>query len=168
MQDREMDRAICFRQKLLAAEGCSFTAEIYADYGLQMHRFSLLNTADQQGNISFSVTYPESIKGIQGAVAAEGGGLTFDGKVLAFPLMAEDSFSPVSAPWLLLKSLRGGHIVSAGMEDSLLRLTVHDGYEDNAITLDIWIDESDCPACADILFNGSKIVSMNVTDFRMQ
>lgn len=166
-QDREMDRAISFRQKLLASEGCSFATEIYADYGLQLHRFSLSNIADPQGNISFSVTYPESIEGIQGSLAAEGGSLTFDDKVLAFPLLAEGSLSPVSAPWLMLKSLRSGYIVSVGLEDTFLRLTVDDGYEDNAVTLDIWLDGADCPVRADIMFNGSKIVSMNVKEFRM-
>ena len=73
-----MEIGMELRSKLLQANNCSFEAEITADYGDRIHIFTMDCMADRNGNITFTVTKPESISGIQGTLGGEGGKLTFD------------------------------------------------------------------------------------------
>lgn len=163
----QIDRAMALRSKLLSGNGCSFTAQITADYGEKLHTFSMQCQGDTQGNLTFTVTEPESISGITGMVSLEGGKLTFDDVALEFPLLADDQVTPVSAPWILLKTLRGGYLTSANEEGELLRLTIDDSYEDDALQLDIWLNSQNQPVQADILYDGRRILSLTVTDFQI-
>ena len=147
----QIDRALGLRSRLLQGEGCSFTAGITADYGDQLHTFTLECRGDRQGNLAFTVTEPETIAGITGIISGDGGKLTFDDTALDFPLLADGQVTPVSAPWLLLMTLRGGYLTGAGEEGELLRLAVDDSYEEDALHLDIWLDGEDRPVQADIL-----------------
>lgn len=155
------------RVKLLSS-GCTFDAEITADYGDEIYTFFVACEGDSQGNLAFTVTRPDSIAGITGVIGQEGGKLTFDDTALTFPLLADDQLSPVSAPWILLKTLRGGYLTAAGMEEDLLRLTIDDSYEEDALQLDIWLDGQDCPVRADILYDGRRILALTVTNFQIQ
>ena len=164
---RELERGMKLRSSLLQAESCSFHGEITADYGDKVHSFGVDCSADGEGNLTFSVTSPESICGITGKITAEGGKLTFDDQVLYIPLLTDDQLNPVSTPWIFLKTLRSGYITSAGMEDELLRLSIDDSYDDDALHLDILLNQSDIPVRAEILYDGKRILSMNVTDFEI-
>ena len=164
--DEALDRAMALRAKLLTAE-VSFDAEITADYGDQIHTFSVYCEGDNLGNLGFRVTAPETISDISGRIEAGEGKLTFRDTVLAFPLLAEDQLSPVSAPWIFYMTLRGGYLTAAGMEEDLLRLTIDDSYEDDAMTVDIWLDESDNPIRAEILYEGRRILTLTIKNFRI-
>ncbi len=161
----EMERGLALRSSVLQASSCEFTTRITADYGDKVHSFSLECEADAEGNLSFTVTAPETISGITGSITEEGGKLTFDDTALQFNLMADDQISPVSAPWVFLKTLRSGYITAAGMEENLLRLTIDDSYADDALTLDIWVTESNIPVRGEILYDERRIVSMDVESF---
>lgn len=163
--DTEMDRAMALREQLLSAQGCSFQTVVTADYGEQVYTFSMDCTADQFGNICFTVTQPESIGGITGELSGDGGKLTFDGTAVAFDMLAEGQISPVSAPWVLVKTLRGGYLAACAQEGELLRLSIDDSYEQDALRLDIWLDSEDRPVNAEILFDGRRILSMTVGNF---
>ena len=162
-----INRALELRTRLYQSEGCSFTAGITADYGDQVYQFTLSCRGDSQGNLAFTVAEPETIAGITGHISQKGGKLTFDDAALDFPLMADGLLTPVSAPWLLLKTLRGGYLTSAGMEGDLLRLAVDDSYEEDALHLDIWLDGEDCPVQADIYYDERRILSLTIKDFRI-
>ena len=157
-------RGLALREKLLN-HGCSFIAEITADFGDKTYTFSAGCTADNDGTVKFIVKEPQSIAGIAGTLTKENGYLTFDDAALAFPLLAEGEVSPVSAPWILMQTLKGGYLSSACMEDSYARLTIHDSYENDALQLDIWLDENDLPCRADILWQGRRVLSVVVKDF---
>lgn len=161
----QLDRAMALRSKLLAASGCSFDAVITADYGDLSYTFSMNCSADDQGNLRFSVKEPETIAGISGTVSATGGKLTFDDKVLTFGLMADGLISPVSAPWLLVKTLRSGYLTSCGKEGEYLRLSIDDSYADDALHLDIWLGEGDLPIQSDIYWQGRRLLSVKVENF---
>ena len=163
---RALDSMMELRADLLSGN-CSFHAEVTADYGEILHTFGMFCEGDSQGNLGFSVTSPDSIAGIEGAITAKEGNLTFDDTVLSFPLLADDQVSPVSAPYLLLKTLRGGYVRSAGEEDGLVRVTVDDSYEEDALQLDIWLDGENLPLRAEVVYDGRRILSMNITDFRI-
>ena len=159
-----MQRGLQFREKLLM-QGCSFVAQVTADYGDKAYTFRVGCTADTNGDISFIVVAPETISGIRGTIKADSGYLTFADAVLAFPLLADGEVSPVSAPWLMLKSLRSGYLSSAGMDGDLLQLTLNDSYEADALQVDVWLDEEDLPKQADILWQGRRVLSLEIENF---
>lgn len=165
-KNTEMERGLALRTKILQAQSCSFDVDIVADYGNKLHSFSVSCKGDNQGDLSFTVMKPDTISGITGTVTESGGKLTFDDVALQFDTMADDQISPVTAPWIFLKTLRSGCITSVGMEDSLLRLSIDDSYEDDALHLDIWLDENDIPSRAEILYDGKRILSMDVKNFQ--
>lgn len=164
----EIERGMALRSKLLQANGCSFDTGVTADYGDKLYTFSLACEADAAGTLTFTVTEPESIAGIAGTIGKDGGRLTFDDTALQFDLMADDQLSPVSAPWVFLKTLRGGYLTSACEEDGLLRLTIDDSYEDDALQLDIWLAEGDLPVRVEMLYGNRRIVSMDVKNFQLR
>ena len=166
-QHGELERAMDLRARLLAGE-CSFDAVITADYGDMLHSFTMNCRGDSKGNVSFTVTKPDSISGICGTVTEDGGKLEFDGTALVFELMADGQVSPVSAPWLLLKTLRGGYLTACGMEGELLRLTIDDSYEEDALHLEIWLDGDDSPVRGEVYWDGRRILTVEVEKFAYQ
>ena len=163
----EIAKAISLRQKLLSGNGCAFTAEVTADYGDALYRFSMEIQGDKQGNVVFTVKAPDSISGITGTVMDTGGHLTFDGTALAFATIADGQVTPVTAPWLFLKTLRSGYIVSCSEGDGLTYLQIDDSYSDRALHLDIWLDESNLPVRAEILWEGRRILTLEIRDFKI-
>lgn len=160
-----MERCLQLRSRLLGAQGAAFEVDIRADYGDKVHTFSLQCQADREGTISFTVTKPESIAQIRGQVDGTDGALSFDDTALHFPLLADNQLTPVAAPWVLLKTLRTGCITSAGAGQELLQLSIDDSYADDALHLDIWLDRTDTPVRAEILFRERKILSLDVKNF---
>lgn len=162
--ETQLDRAMALRSKLLA-QGVSFDAEITADYGDKLYTFSMNCQADSQGNLTFTVTALESIAGITGTVSASGGKLTFDESVLSFALLADGQLTPVSAPWVLLRTLRSGYLTSCAEENGVIRIAIDDSYADDALHLDIWLDGNDLPTRGEILWQGRRILSVSVKNF---
>lgn len=162
--DRDMEEALALRSQCLSAAGITFDAEIGADYITNIERFALDCAFDATGRMAFTVTEPDDIEGIRGSVSGTEGAVEFDDAVLAFPLMADGRLSPLSAPWVLVKALREGYIVSAVREGELLHLTIDDSYADNALTVDIWLEEGTVQE-AEIAWEGRRCVTMTVDDF---
>lgn len=160
-----MNRAMAFRSKLLA-QNVAFDTVITADYGDKTHSFEVSCTLDTDGTLGFTVMAPETIAGITGTISANGGKLTFDGQALAFPMLAEGQVTPVSGPWVLMHTLRSGYLTSCGKEGDGLRLAIDDSYRDDALHLDIWLNGSDLPVRGEILWQGRRVVSMDVKNFR--
>lgn len=161
----EIERGMELRARLLRAEKCTFDASVTADYGTAVYEFAMACETDERGDFLFSVTEPETISGITGKITREGGRLTFTDAALQFDLMAEGQVTPVAAPWILLKTLREGYLTAAGMEEELLRLTIDDSYEKDALQLDVWLDEENQPVRGEILYDGRRILTISVTNF---
>lgn len=160
----QIERGMALRAALLRSGG-SFDTEITADYGDKLYSFSMECTFTDTGDVSFTVTEPKSIAGITGTVTEKGGNLTFDDVALEFPMLADDQLSPVSAPWVLIRTLRSGYLTAAGDEGDLLKLTIDDSYEEDALKLDIWLTEEDTPIRAEFLWDERRILSMDVKNF---
>lgn len=156
-----------FRRKLLSCSECSFSAEITADYGDRLHSFSMDCQGDSGGNLRFRVTAPQTLDGISGTLSDTGGKLTFDDTALHFDLLADGQFSPVTAPWIFIKTLCSGYITAAWEEESFLRLSMDDSYQDNALHLDIWLEEDE-PVRGEILYDGKRILTVLMKDFDMK
>lgn len=164
----QLQRGLALRSRVLKASQCSFTAEITADYGDKVYSFTMDCAGDPEGNLTFEVTAPEAISGITGTLTGEKGQLTFEDTALHFDLLAEGWLSPVSAPWIFYKTLRSGCITSAGMDGELLRLSIDDGYADDALHLDIWCGEGDLPVKAEIRQEQRNILSLSVKNFTLE
>lgn len=164
----EIDRAMALRADLLGSLGYGFDVRITADYGDKLHTFAMNCEGDNDGNVSFTVTEPETIAGITGTIAADGGKLTFDDVALSFPLLADGQVTPVSGPWILAQTLLGGYLTDCVMEEELLHLRIDDSYEEDALHLDIWLDQENRPLQADISYDGRRIVTMEVNNFTIQ
>jgi hypothetical protein len=142
----------------------SFEAQIRADYITNIESFSLDCAFDEKGEMAFRVTEPDEISGIRGTVAGTEGTVVFDGLVLGYPLLADGRLSPLAAPWVLVRALREGYILSAGQEGELLHLVIDESYADNALTVDIWLEDGQVEE-AEIAWEGRRCVTMTVEDF---
>ena len=158
---------LALRQQILSGNGCSFVAEITADHGDRLHTFTLECTADNLGNITFSVVEPERISGVTGRIDELDGCLTFDEQVLLFDTLNEEQLSPVSAPYIFLKTLRGGYISSCGEDGEFAFWRMDDSYRDTAYQVEIWADDTNLPVRAEILWKGRRILSISVKSFQI-
>lgn len=156
-----MDEALALRSAMLKAKTCDFSIQITADYGDMVYSFSMDCVADDLGNVGFTVTKPETIAGITGNLTADGGNLTFDDTVLAIPMLTDDQITPVSAPWILMQTLRGGYITSCDKG----RVTIDDSYADDALKLDITLDQNQMPKFAEIYWKNRRILTVEVVSF---
>ena len=91
--------------------------------------------------------------------------MTFDDIALQFDPMTDDQITPVLSPWIFMKTLRSGYLTSAGKDGEDLRLTIDDSYEEDALTLDIWLGENQLPVRTEILYDSRRILSMDVKEF---
>lgn len=164
-KNKALERGLSLRTRLLQGESCTFSLEITADNGEQICTFCMDCQADSKGNVSFTVTAPESIAGIGGSLSSEGGKLTFGDTVLDLGTLAQGRITPISAPWLLIKTLRGGCITAAGEEGGLLRLSVDDSYADDSLQLEIWCDDADLPVKAEVVWEDRRILSLVIQNF---
>ena len=114
--------------------------------------------------MTFRVREPEDISDIKGTVRGTEGSVEFDDTVLAFPLMADGRLSPLSGPWVVLKAVRSGCILAAGREGELVHVTIDDSYADNALTVDLWLEEGQVEE-AEIAWEGRRCLSISFDDF---
>ena len=167
-ENRDLQRAMDLRQKLLNSQDCSFDAKITADYGDSLHSFSVSCQGDSQGNIRFTVKEPENISGITGTIGKTGGQLTFDETALQFDLLTDRQLSPVSASWIFLKTLREGYLLNAGMDGESLLVEARDSYEQEALHVDLWLNSQDLPQGCEILYRNRRILTLKIDNFQME
>ena len=164
-EDQSLDKAMSMRARLLDSQGCSFRAVITADYGDKLYEFVMQCSTDSEGALSFTVTSPETIAGITGTISSGEGKLIFDDQALVFSLLADGQVTPVSAPWIFIKALRSGYLSACTKTENGLRLAVDDSYEEDALHLDIWTDETEIPIYCEILWQGRRVVSLDIKNF---
>ena len=162
----ELDKAMELRTKLQGSE-VRFDAEIVADYGDESYTFSMSCQASTDGTLTFTVTAPETLAGISGSISGTGGKLVFDDAALAFDTMAEERLTPVSGPYIMMKALRSGYLTSGCMEEELFHITVDDSYEDDALHLEVWLNAENVPVCAEIYWDGRRLLTVNVSNFKI-
>ena len=160
-----MDLAMELRSHLQQGDGCSFTAQVTADYQDEIHKFSLVCQEDSTGKMQFSVMQPDSIKGITGYISADNAALTFDDTVLAFSPLADGQIAPVVAPWLVLHSLKSGYLSATSDGEDGYIIYIDDAYFRQTVRVIINIDSNNCPAGAEIYWQGRQILSLQIQNF---
>ena len=163
--DSDLNKALSFRQSLMSAQSTQFDCSVTADYGDKIYSFSLRCQFDENGIMMFEVLQPESITGITGKVSKDGGDLIFDNQALGFPIIADGYLSPVSAPWLFMKSLRSGYISSCGRDGDGYRLRTDDSFETNPLQIEIWLNQNFTPIRGEFLWLGKRILTLEVSNF---
>lgn len=159
-----LNRAVALRNRILESDGCSFRTTVTADYGEQIYVFKMDCKTDREGNLSFTVTEPATISGITGKITGSGGEITFDDKVLAFQTIADDLVTPVTAPWLLLKTLRSGYLKDTSATGQGYEISIDDSYEEGSLQLQIQITD-ELPVSAEVFWQGRRILTLAVEDF---
>ncbi len=165
VSDAPIEKALALRSKIENSNGCAFHTTITADYGEKIYNFSMDCQTDKEGNLTFSVTKPETIAGITGKITTAGGAITFDDQVLAFQTIADGLVTPVSAPWVLIKTIKGGYIKGCAETENGLEISADDSYADNSLHLEINVKEN-LPISGEIFWNGRRVLTLSVEDFR--
>lgn len=159
---------IGLRKALLEANICSFQASITADYSESVYIFQMDCAFSRDGTLSFTVTDPETIAGITGKFTDQSAGITFDDKLLAFPVIADGQLTPVSAPWVFLNALRGGYMRAFGTTDDAYCLYISDSENGNPIELEIYTNNQYIPIRAEIIWENRRILSLDIRNFTLQ
>ncbi len=159
------DQALALREQVLSGESCSFECTITADYSDRLYTFAMTCSFDKSGNMMFSVLEPKTISGISGTVDSKGGNITFDDQALFFELMADGYLSPVTTPWVFMKTLRSGYIDGCTEYDGGFYLSIDDSYQEKPLKSEVWMDEDHIPIRAELLWEGRRILSMDVRNF---
>ena len=76
-------------------------------------------------------------------------------------MLTDDQITPVSAPWILMRTLRGGYITSC--TDG--RITIDDSYDDDALKLDITLNGEKIPSFVEIYWKNRRILTLEVKSF---
>ena len=160
-----INNALKLRNEMESSNGCAFHTTVTADYGKKVYVFSMDCQTDKEGNLTFTVTMPDTIAGITGKISSAGGALTFDDQVLAFQTMADGLVTPVTAPWILVKTLKSGYLKGCAETDAGFEISADDSYADNALHVQIVVKEN-FPCSGEIFWNGRRVVTMTVEDFR--
>ena len=167
-KDHSLEEAMELRTQILNAEKCSFQAVVTADYGDDLYTFQMECEADSSGSLNFTVSDPETISGITGSISSENAALTFDDKILAFPMLADGQLTPVSAPWLFLNSVRSGYLSGCGKTDNGICIYIDDSFSEKPIRLEIYTDENTVPMQADIIWQNRRVLSLSIRNFIIQ
>jgi hypothetical protein len=164
-EESALSEALRFRGKLLSSDGCSFRAKILADYGEGVQIFTVDCITDREGQLDLTLREPETLADITAQIRGDSGKITFDGLSLGFPLLAEGLISPVAAPGILVNCWLQEFILSAGTEAERYRASYEKKISNKTLLLDTYF-ENGIPISADLCYNDSRIVSMEISDFR--
>ncbi len=168
-QSREpAQEALDLRTALLEAGGCTFLADIRADFGERVYEFSVSCDYTAGENAKIEVVQPEEIAGISATVSGDGAAVEFDGMALDFGTMAGGRVSAMEAAWLLCSCWHSAYISSAGKDGDLLRITYLDGYDDDELVVDTWLDSEGIPVHSEIVYDGVRCLTLDISQFQLK
>lgn len=155
-----------FRQALLE-NGCSFEAEITADFEDYVYSFTLSCEEDSDGSMQMRILAPDTLAGITAQIEGERAKLVFGDTEAAFGTLSGLGISPMAAPAYLAQAWRSGYMQFSGTEDGALHVTYLCGYGEDEIRVDTWFSDG-APVRADLSCDGHTTVQIDVTDFNLR
>lgn len=165
--ENEIDAVLSLRKQLEMGSSCEFDAIITADYTEEVYSFAMKCRQESGGDLCFTVTQPQSIAQISGSVSELGGRLSFEDNVLAFEMLADGVLSPISGPWILMRTIRGGYIQGASRSDNITCTQIDDSFRGKNLQVSLWTDAENQPLSAEILYDGKRILSIAVENFKI-
>lgn len=161
-----MQEAVEFRSELVQAGGCSFQAQITAEFEQSVTEFSLDCQCSSEGTAQIVILSPESLQGVTATVTEKGGTLCYDGLAVDFGLLAEGKLAPAAAPLLLSQCWTSEYILSAGEQEGLCRVSYQMGYGEKSMNVDTWF-ENHLPIYAEICYNNERILKVSISEFSL-
>jgi len=164
-QERATEKALAFRTNLMQSQGCSYIADIMADYGERVYEFTVQveSTLDETKILVLS---PDEISDISATITEHETCIEFDDAELDFGKMANGYISPVSAPWLLARCWIGEYISSSGADGEMEKVTYLKGYDEEELTVNTWLNAEGIPIQAEILFENRRCLAIAIRDFQ--
>ena len=160
----DFQRALDFRNGI-GSGGCSFVAEVQADYGDKVYQFTLECAYDGQDGF-LKVLSPEAIAGISARVDGGSATMEFDGLSLEYGELANGYVAPLTIPWLLGSTWADDYISSAGEDNDRYLVTYLKGYHDEELTIKTWF-EKNTPVFAEVSYNGQRVLSAAIREFTL-
>ena len=160
-----MDEIISIRNDLQRGDGCNFDITVTTDYGSTYSTFKLSCCTDNSNNMNLTVKEPETISGIACKIAAGKGQMTFDEESIAFEMLADGQIAPISIPWLLVETLRAGYINSCSKDESGVLVFIDDSFGNIDFNMEIWLNTQNVPSRAELIWQGKRIASMEISNF---
>lgn len=159
-----LEEAIDFRTELVEAGGCSFRAKITADFTDNTESFTVGCDCDADGTARLTLEEPEELQGITAEVTDGGGKITYDGMSVDFGLLADGNVIPAAAPAIIVSCWCREYIASAGMENSLYRVTYDKDFAQRHLTVDTFF-KNGLPFSAEICYNNQNILKISILEF---
>ena len=163
----DVEDILALRTKIENGSSYRFDASVTADYGDAISTFVLSCASDSAGNLKIAVVEPDTISGITCEISGGTGKIVFEDKLLAFELLADEMISPVGAPWVFMKALRSGYISSCGENEGSTFARIDDSYGQISYSVELWLDKNSKPTSAEIIWEGKRILSMQIYDFEI-
>lgn len=164
-EDDLIGQVVDLRASIAGCTECNFSAVITADYGEATYTFGMNCCYDGGGDMKLSVTAPESISGITAQISQGTGKLIFDDQALVFEMIADGQISPICGPWLVMEALCSGYISICGTDGEYIRAQIDDSFAGAQFHVDIWINTDKQPVRAEIVWQGRRILSIDINEF---
>lgn len=161
--ESHMQSAMDFRTALQRANGCTFSADVTAEYPEKVFTFSL-DCVFENDQMKLRVTKPGVIEGICAGVHNGTASLEFEDISLEFGKLANGNVAPLTAPWILASAWKSDYISSAGADGNRTRATILKGYNDEELTIDTWF-ENELPVYAEISYAGTRVLQISIENF---
>lgn len=161
-----LDDAIEFRAALVQAGGCSFRAQITADFSDYVETFTLDCDCDADGTARLELIEPDALQGITATVSDRGGKITYDGLSVDFGLLAEGNVIPAAAPAIAVSCWSGEYIASAGEADGIYCVTYEKDFEQRRVRVDTCF-KNGLPISAEVCYNNQNILQITITEFNL-
>lgn len=162
-----ISKALILRQLFSAENTVEFCADITADYGNRIHSFSVYCMADPTGDLRFRVVKPETIQNVEGTISDTGGKLEFEQKALFFDPMVFGQISPVMAPWLMVKAIRGGYIRSESDGKNGSEILIDDTFRNTQLQVIVKLDGEGVITDCEIIWSNRRIMTVCVSQFQV-
>lgn len=161
-----VQEAVEFRAALVQAGGCTFRAEVTAEFSDSVEYFTLDCQGKGDGTTDLTVVAPETIAGITATVSDRGGTVTYDGMAMDFGLLANGNVIPAAAPAIVFCCWTEEYIAAAGQEEAGYRVSYEKNFDEKRLNVDTWF-ENGIPIYAEVCYNGARILKLTISDFRM-
>lgn len=164
-----VQEALDFRTAVLAAETCSFQAEVSADFGDRVYEFALdCAYHPQENDAELTVTAPESLAGICATVDGETASVTYEDVSLELGTMAGGHVAPMQLPQLLGDAWAYGYIESQAREGDGFLLTYRTGYDQEELMVRTVLNGERTPVQAEVYYDGVCVLTAEISEYLAQ
>ena len=160
-----MQQALQLRTELLQAGGCRYAADVSVSYDDVRFDFTLDCVCGADGAARMTIRAPQTLAGIAAELEGSSARVKFEDTAVAFGLMADGNLAPMQLPQLFVQALCADYISSAGQEGDAVRVTYLHGYDDDELTVDVWLSGALMPDYAEVSYQGQMLAAMTITDF---